>query len=530
MKRATTPNRTRATKPKRLVKPKKNIGRKPPKKTKGSKKPKLAYSFIRFSSKRQELGDSLRRQVTRTEQYAREKGLALDEETRLRALGISGFTGAHIKQGTALGGFLKALEEGKIPTGTALIVESLDRLSRMRVTQAFKLFCSILEAGVEIHTLIDRQVYTQDSLNDNPGQIFASIGALYGAHAESAQRGVRVREKWEMRKKKAKEQVVTKRVPYWLTVVEDKIVSITDRVTIVRDIFEMKLAHKGKYLIAKDLNERKVKTWGKGQEWHPSYVHKILRNPAVVGDYQPMRRVEGKRYKDGKVVRNYYPQIISRDDFDAAQDNLPKGRKGGERSGTVNNVFSGLVYSGVTGRKMYYTNKNSLSNWQYLTDRAKTSVQYWGFESRACGLLDELDWDEIDRAGDAKLETLNKEVEALRTKQAEVGEEAERITLLLNKDVKLDEIVLRARELEKQREALNKQAEELQKTRKTIARKPGIQTFSVERNEKRNLQLRALVHKLVKKITVYNINDFQIELRDGKTVRYNPAADLKRVA
>lgn len=41
-----------------------------------------AFSYVRFSSKKQALGDSLRRQVENSRQYAEQQGLALDESFR----------------------------------------------------------------------------------------------------------------------------------------------------------------------------------------------------------------------------------------------------------------------------------------------------------------------------------------------------------------------------------------------------------------------------------------------------------------
>ena len=89
-----------------------------------------AYSYLRFSTPEQSKGDSKRRQIEGAEEYAKANGLVLDE--KLRDEGISAYSGANRDKG-ALGGFLKKVEKGLIPTGSVLIVESLDRLSRENV-------------------------------------------------------------------------------------------------------------------------------------------------------------------------------------------------------------------------------------------------------------------------------------------------------------------------------------------------------------------------------------------------------------
>ena len=99
-----------------------------------------AYSYIRMSSDKQLRGDSLRRQLTLSEDYAKEKNLTIVDHidgTPLKDIGVSGFRGVNATKGV-LSIFLKALEEGKIDTGSALLIESLDRLSRDDVFNAVR--------------------------------------------------------------------------------------------------------------------------------------------------------------------------------------------------------------------------------------------------------------------------------------------------------------------------------------------------------------------------------------------------------
>jgi hypothetical protein len=109
-----------------------------------------AYSYVRFSTKGQGEGDSLRRQVEESRKYAASQGWTLDES--LRDLGKSAFKGVHRKTG-ALAAFLKLCDEGKIETGSWLIVEAIDRLSREQVSTALTQFLKIVSAGVGIVTL-----------------------------------------------------------------------------------------------------------------------------------------------------------------------------------------------------------------------------------------------------------------------------------------------------------------------------------------------------------------------------------------
>ena len=78
--------------------------------------------------------------------------------------GKSAFKGKHRAVGSDLGRFLADVKAGKIPKGTVLIVESLDRLSRETVPIALRQFLEIIEHEIDIVTLIDEQWYSQRSL------------------------------------------------------------------------------------------------------------------------------------------------------------------------------------------------------------------------------------------------------------------------------------------------------------------------------------------------------------------------------
>ncbi len=96
----------------------------------------VAYSYIRFSTVEQIKGDSLRRQTTASAQYAAANGLELDTSLNAQDLGVSAFSGANFESG-ALGKFITAIDEGRVARGSYLLVESLDRLSRLPVPLRF---------------------------------------------------------------------------------------------------------------------------------------------------------------------------------------------------------------------------------------------------------------------------------------------------------------------------------------------------------------------------------------------------------
>src|SRR5262249_40902693 len=118
-----------------------------------------AYSYIRFSHKRQQEGDSGRRQTAKVrDSYCSRHKLLLDDSLNLRDLGVSAFRGDNVETGNPAA-FLAAVKSGRVPKGSVLIVENLDRLTRNQTLKAVNLFSSILQAGATIVTLEPERVH-----------------------------------------------------------------------------------------------------------------------------------------------------------------------------------------------------------------------------------------------------------------------------------------------------------------------------------------------------------------------------------
>ena len=103
-----------------------------------------AYSYMRFSTPDQMQGDSFRRQTEAAREYAEHHDLDLDVELTFRDIGVSAFHGANVVEG-ALGQFIEAVDIGRVQSGSYLLVENLDRLSRDKIMPALNRFSSLLE-------------------------------------------------------------------------------------------------------------------------------------------------------------------------------------------------------------------------------------------------------------------------------------------------------------------------------------------------------------------------------------------------
>ena len=323
------------------------------------KRPVKAYSYVRFSSPEQAKGDSLRRQLEQTVAYCSENNLTLDTSMSLRDLGLSAFKGDNVSRGN-LGRFLELVESGRIEKGSVLIIENLDRLSRAQIGDAVHLFMSILRSGVDIVTLTDRRRFSRGSLN-NPIELMLSIMTFYRSHDESAQKSYRAGKTWEQKRKQIDVKALTSRCPAWLTLdaATGKFVALPAATAVVRDIFAKSMQGMGHHTIARTFNQGRIPPIGRASFWHGSYVAKILKSRAVLGEFQPCSSKSGRRIPDGPCIPNYFPAVIDLTTFNAVQTkkNNRAGKLGRPTTGGMRNLFTGVARCGYCGARMQYVNK-----------------------------------------------------------------------------------------------------------------------------------------------------------------------------
>ncbi len=319
----------------------------------------LAYSYVRMSTDVQARGDSYRRQRALSVDYAERKGLVLDDSLDLNDIGKSAYTGENALRGS-LKVFLDAVESGKVARGSYLLVESLDRLSRQTVLEAAGLLLSIISAGINIVTLTDERVYGADA---NFMDLMYALLVLSRAHEESATKSQRLTAVWEKKRQNIKYRKLTAQMPGWLELSGDKtefLLNPTATAT-VRLIFEMAHDGMGSYAITRRLNQSSHPTIGRADVWHGSYVTKILSNRAVLGEFQPFRRIEGKRTPVGKPISDYFPRVIDDElfyDVQAARHKRQAGG-GGRKGNHLSNLFTHIAKCGYCGAPMRFLNKGA---------------------------------------------------------------------------------------------------------------------------------------------------------------------------
>lgn len=311
------------------------------------------YSYLRFSDPRQSSGNSADRQLLYAQKWAAEKGLVLDESLSMRDEGLSAYHQRHITQG-ALGVFLRAIEDGRIASGSVLIVEGLDRLSRAEPIQAQAQLAQIINAGITVVTASDGREYNRAGLKAQPMDLVYSLLVMIRAHEESDTKSKRVKsairrqcEGWIAGTYRG--LIRNGKDPSWLSWDGQAWQLDPQRVEGVRLVVDLFRRGYGSVRIIRELTERGLSVTAKGIT--ALQVYRLVRLPALVGD--KVLELDGETYR----MQGYYPPILTADE-NAELQLLVESRVRRKGKGDIPGVITGLgiTYCGYCGTAMIAQN------------------------------------------------------------------------------------------------------------------------------------------------------------------------------
>jgi DNA invertase Pin-like site-specific DNA recombinase len=276
----------------------------------------VGYSYCRFSRPDQAKGDSLRRQTAKTADWCKQNHVTLDTSLSLLDEGVSAFKGKHRDDKFALGQFLKLAERGRIPKGSYLIIENLDRLSREDERKALRLWMDILDAGIHIVQLQPETIFRHDKTD--MVDVMRAIIELSRAHSESVQKSQRQTAVWGEKKRRGRQDgmTISRRMPAWVHEVNGRRVNIPERAKVVERIYLLAAKGYGHGRIVRLLNAEGVPAFGPSGRWSRSYVTLLLGDRRTLGEHQP----KGQGGKpDGPVIKGYYDPVVADALWRAAQ-------------------------------------------------------------------------------------------------------------------------------------------------------------------------------------------------------------------
>ncbi len=223
-------------------------------------------------------------------------------------------------------------------------------------------------AGVEIHTLSDRQVYKK---GDDWTKLIVAMAVMARAHEESAIKGERIK-KASLKRQKDKAAHKTPHVPFWFEKGEDDLIILEDRVAELRKIFDLYLSGIGSRRIAQQMNKEGCKgPTGKG--WSQSYVNILASQKTPIGTHIT---------EDGREIEGYYPQVIDTDTWLKVQaakkrNRVNRGTHKNGRLGLVPNLFTGIAFCGECGSPMRF---------DHVYNKKRVMYRYLGCADAVTGL------------------------------------------------------------------------------------------------------------------------------------------------
>ena len=203
-----------------------------------------------------------------------------------------------------------------------LCVEQIDRLSRQSLDDASDVLRTILRANINVITLMDKMIYTKESLNDLMSVLYSSM-LMVQANKESAVKSERILKSFDRRIDKLNNGEPIQYVgifPGWIDnkgTKQKKDFVVNDKAKIVQRVFKIYIEGTSMGDIARIFNDKGIEQVAKKRHknftnsWSSAKINHLLKNRCVLGDLHIK--------KTGEVFKNHYPQIISIDDWDVVQ-------------------------------------------------------------------------------------------------------------------------------------------------------------------------------------------------------------------
>jgi DNA invertase Pin-like site-specific DNA recombinase len=511
------------------------------------------YSYIRFSSKPQEQGDSVRRQTGMGEAWLnRHPEHTIDSTLRLRDLGVSAFKGRNLdRERGDLGKFLALAQDGKIERGSILMLENLDRFSRQPPRKAYRAFCDLVEAGVRVLTLDPEQLIDEKNI-DSMEVVLTIIIKMQLAHEESRKKAARQVENWAEKRRRARatKEPMTRHCPGWLSWDDSAgkwTVKAGAKATMAY-IFQRTCDGLGKQRLLAELNG-KFKPFGKAKRWNGSMVSSILHDRTVLGELLPHRKVGDSQ----PPIVDYYPRLVPDDLYYRARAAIESRRMQPGRNSQWVNLFVGLVKfpdgHGGTIQTATWSNGGgrhtarrfvSVGHRERVKGACPLSVEYGKVERYILAALYQLTPDDLlgkTGATDKTIAAKERELAGMESRLAELDK------ALTTSKTPVPQLVAAISELTAQRDIVRREIDQLKGASATARANPVkavqdllavIESAPESKQHGLRLKLRGLVSAIVERV---EIDPYKVASKTGGwtvearlVVRWRGCGVLKSVA
>ncbi|MRT14403.1 recombinase family protein [Enterobacteriaceae bacterium RIT711] len=463
------------------------------------------YSYIRWSSGRQEKGTTRTRQVAAARAYAAEHNLEMVE---IIEPGMSAFRGKNRKG--KLGDFIDAVKNGVIPSDSYLYCENLDRLSRNYIDEALALFLEIIGLGITIITGMDKKIYNKKSIQVNPTDLMFSILMFIRGNEESETKSNRTKgnvaalvqlfrkglpvniksvgkHPWWIDASGSQYEAVRKHEHYW---------------PIAREVLDLFMAGNGVYKVKKYLDDTYPNGFVGGVEWDYQALNRMRKNRALIGERTIVlnRKLSKKKQADQDiwavgnsepetthVLPGYYPSLcIDEVEFIRLQDIKKKNAfQSKDSTGTVNiKLLSGIgilrcakcggtMTSFMNKKKPRYICTNGRHLQKNCTGWSVNAllIEYCTIAALIIGYMD------TDRKKSFDTDSISNQIGVLNERLAQLEKGISNVTDAIAKGFQADQMITKGLELQQEREKTITNLDRLVQ-RKAISERKG--SFEVE--------------------------------------------------
>lgn len=379
-----------------------------------------SYLYSRISTLQQVQGFGIARQIQTVTDFLENAvidarlGYQLDPndyEILESDIGKSAFKGDNWGPNSNLGRFYEDVINRRITRGV-LIVENIDRLTRLSNYDASHKLTTLITSGIDI---IEVESVTCFSVRI-PDSLSVLAMSISRAHNESKRKSTMGQKTWTNRINRLKNEgkASAKICPRWLSIKNDKYVLDEEQAQILLTIHQMYLDGHGNTAICRRLNdEGKLNN---GVLWNTLTLQKVLKDErltgrGVIGKQRIIHDKDISKEEKDKIIKaklvyidNAFPVVVPIEMFNRVQSKINSSKHGSKNPKTtkkMRNLFNGLSKCGVCGNQMIVC-INGRGN-QFYTCLGRRSektcsnagTNYYSFERLLLKNLKELNWDTI---------------------------------------------------------------------------------------------------------------------------------------
>ena len=290
-------------------------------------------------------------------QVPHELGYEIDRENYevLEDQGKSAYHGYNFTKGQ-LGIFRDKVLRKEITSGL-MIIENVDRFTRMEEYLAMQEFNNLILGGIDILEVETGEIFSK-KINGSLTKLSVSIARAY---SESKRKSNISKRSWMNRKRKSLEDgvAINNNTPDWLNLSEDKKYYIVDadKVALINYVFNSYVEGLGATNIIKRLNDQRK--YLSDTPWSTNKIYHLLSNKRVTGYLGDER---------------HYPQIVEPGLYDQVQELLKNKTRKRRKAGTLmRSLFNGIAKCTFCGNGMIGHNMSSAVYLRCIAERSKTT-------------------------------------------------------------------------------------------------------------------------------------------------------------